>query len=362
MRVLSCVGARPQFIKAAVVSSELKRRGVEEFLVHTGQHYDPAMSAVFFRDLPLPAPSHELGVGSGTHGAQTGAMMERLDPIVRDVAPDFVLVYGDTNSTLAAALVAAKLNVPVAHVEAGLRSFDRTMPEEVNRVVTDHVSSVLFAPNAQAARQLAYEGIAHGVFVVGDVMVDLARRVAATLPARPPILDRFGLEPQTYGVATVHRAANTDDRARFAAIVDGLRRVDMPIVFPAHPRTRSIAIAAGAGTQDNLILCEPLTYFETIALAARARMIFTDSGGLQKEAFVLRVPCVTLRDTTEWTETLDAGWNVLADANAENIVRAARRRLPAGQSTLPYPANASAAIVDVLSYESERSSRYVLAR
>lgn len=347
MRVLTCVGARPQFIKAAVVSSELQRRGVEEVLVHSGQHYDATMSDVFFKELPLPKPAYELAVGSAGHGAQTGRMMERLEPIVESERPDWLVVYGDTNSTLAGALVGAKLHVPVAHVEAGLRSFNRSMPEEINRIVTDHVSTLLFAPTESAARQLASEGIAHGVVVVGDVMVDLARRVAATLPARPAILARFGMQPREYGVATVHRAANTDDKERFLRILEGLRRVDMPIVFPAHPRTRALAVTSGAGSGDNIILCEPLSYLEMIALTARAATVFTDSGGLQKEAFVLHVPCVTLREETEWLETLEGGWNVLAGANPETIARNGRRLIAVKPSN-PLSGHAAQTIVESL--------------
>ncbi|HTU80636.1 MAG TPA: UDP-N-acetyl glucosamine 2-epimerase, partial [Candidatus Acidoferrales bacterium] len=241
MRVLSCVGARPQFVKAAVLSAELERRGIEEVLVHTGQHYDFSMSDVFFDELSIPKPKYELGVGSAGHGEQTGEMMRRLEPIVAAEAPDWTIVYGDTNSTLAGALVAAKLGIGVAHVEAGLRSFNRSMPEEINRIVADHVATLLLVPNERAAAQLRSEGIAGEVRVVGDLMVDLCARVGRTLPELPPVLERFGLRPGEYGVATVHRAGNTDDPARFGRIVEGLRRAGFPIVFPVHPRTLPIA-------------------------------------------------------------------------------------------------------------------------
>ena len=348
MRVLTCVGARPQFVKAAVLSEEFECRGIDEVLVHTGQHYDPEMSDVFFEELPIRKPSYELGVGSAGHGAQTGMMMERLEPVVIAEEPDWLIVYGDTNTTLAGALVGAKLHVPVAHVEAGLRSFNRSMPEEVNRIVADHVASLLLAPTERAAAQLAHEGVEDGVVVTGDLMADLVRRVAATLAKRPAILDRFGLRAHAYGVATIHRASNTDDAATFARLLEGLRRAGMPIVFPVHPRTRNAALASGAGTDDNLTLCAPLSYLEMIALVARAAVVFTDSGGLQKEAFMLRVPCVTLRSETEWTETLEHGWNVLAGSDPGAIAHAAHRAIPMERRELYGSGGAASAIADAL--------------
>ncbi len=358
MRVLSVVGARPQFVKAAVLSAELKRRGIEEVLVHTGQHYDASMSDVFFEQLDIPKPRYELGVGSAPHGAQTGEMMRRLEPILAAETPSWTIAYGDTNSTLAAALVAAKAGVPVAHVEAGLRSFNRRMPEEINRIVADHVATLLLVPNARAAAQLASEGIERGVRVVGDLMVDLAARVAADLPARPEILERFGVEPGGYGVATVHRASNTDDEATFRRIVEGLRSIAMPIVFPVHPRTRAVAARCGAGDGDNLIVSEPLAYFEATALLGRARALFTDSGGMQKEAYVLRVPCVTLREETEWVETLEDGWNVLAGSDPEAIRRAAGRPIPR-RHVPQFPLGAASAIAAALLEGADASDRRV---
>lgn len=335
MRVLSVLGARPQFVKAALLSAEFSRRGVDEVLVHTGQHYDASMSDVFFQQLGIPEPKYNLAVGSGGHGAQTGEMLKRLEPVVQEERPDWVLVYGDTNSTLAGALAAAKLRVPVAHVEAGLRSFNRDMPEEVNRIVTDHVADMLFVPNGGAAEQLAKEGITRGVCVVGDLMVDLALRAAREIPENPPILATLGVRPRAYAVATIHRAANTDDRRTFSRIIEGLRSVAFPVVFPVHPRTKSIALEAGAGTGDNIILCEPQPYMEMMSLVARSCAVFTDSGGLQKEAFVMKVPCVTLREETEWLETLDDGWNVLAGSDPRRIAAASRRLTPVRQGT-PY--------------------------
>jgi UDP-GlcNAc3NAcA epimerase len=348
MRVLSVVGARPQFVKAAVLSAELAERGIEEILIHTGQHYDADMSDVFFEELKIPKPRYELGVGSAGHGAQTGEMMRRLEPIAVAERPDAMLVYGDTNSTLAGALVGAKLCIPVAHVEAGLRSFNRAMPEEINRIVADHVSSWLFVPNARARAQLASEGILDGVVEVGDLMVDLVARVAKTLPKSPPVLERFGVTPYAYGVATIHRASNTDDPQTFGRLIDGLQAVDMPIVFPVHPRTRGIAEAQGVGKNDNIIVSSPLSYGETIALLSRACVVFTDSGGMQKEAYVLRVPCVTLREETEWLETLEDGWNVLAGSDPQKIARSARRLMPAKQKNHYGDGLSAEAIVNAL--------------
>jgi UDP-N-acetylglucosamine 2-epimerase len=332
VKILTVVGARPQFIKAALLSRELRAaEGVREVLVHTGQHYDYKMSDVFFEQLGMADPEYSLSVGSGPHGEQTAEMMRRLEPVVLAEAPDWVLVYGDTNSTLAGALVAAKLPpVRLAHVEAGLRSFDRSMPEEVNRLVADRLAQLNLAPHAGAAEQLAREGITAGVEVVGDLMVDLVKQTAAALPLRPAVLDRFELTPKQYAVTTIHRAANTGGEATFAALVAGLRRLPFPVIFPVHPRTRARVEALGVGGgRDNIRVCEPLSYGEMIALQRHARAVLTDSGGMQKEAYVLGVPCVTLRPHTEWSETLEDGWNVLAGCDPEIIERAALRSAPA---------------------------------
>lgn len=348
MRVLSVVGARPQFVKAALLSAEFAQRGIEEVLVHTGQHYDASMSDVFFEQLRIPEPKYNLGVGSGGHGAQTGEMLRRLEPIVQEEAPDWLLVYGDTNSTLAGALVGAKLHVRVAHVEAGLRSFNRRMPEEINRIVADHVGDLLLVPNQQAARQLGSEGITQGVRVVGDLMVDLAMQVAQGIPERPALLDRLNVMPRSYGVATIHRAANTDDPQTFERLIEGLRNAGMPVIFPVHPRTRAVAAHVRAGYDDNLILIDPLPYMEMMELVARASVVFTDSGGLQKEAFVMKVPCVTLREETEWLETLEDGWNVLAGSDPQKIAMAARRPTPMRQGTPYGDGHAARNIVEAL--------------
>jgi UDP-N-acetylglucosamine 2-epimerase len=348
MRVLSVVGARPQFVKAALLSREFRMRGVDERLAHTGQHYDERMSDVFFDELDLPAPHWHLGVGSGSHANQTAHMMMRLEPIVLECEPDCVLVYGDTNSTLAGALVASKLGVPLVHVEAGLRSFDRTMPEEINRLVADRLSDLLLAPGESSAAQLRREGVEHPVEVVGDLMVDLAVHAAERLPARPAILEHFGVHADQFAVATIHRAANTDNTAVFARLIAGIRKSGFPTIFPVHPRTRPLVEAFHVGGSDGIITCEPLSYLDMLALQLHARVVITDSGGMQKEAISLGTPCVTLRDRTEWTETLEADWNVLAGSDPVAIARAASRPRPA-QRIAPFGVGDSARrIVDAI--------------
>ena len=319
MKVLTVVGARPQFVKAAAVSRHLAGPH-EECLVHTGQHYDDEMSAVFFEELGIAEPAYDLGVGSDTHARQTATMMTRLDEIVVSEAPDTVLVYGDTNSTLAAALVAAKREPSVTHVEAGLRSHNWRMPEEVNRVLTDHCSDLLFAPSESAVDTLGREGITRGVHDVGDVMYDAVLRVSERLPDRPAVLDDFGVT-EPYVVATVHRPRNTDDPSRLAAIVEGLASVPYPVVFPAHPRTEDALREYGLWERatGGLVVTGPLGYLEFVGLLAGATRVLTDSGGVQKEAFYLGTPCVTVREETEWHETVEAGWNRLIAPDPEAI-------------------------------------------
>ena len=335
MKVVSVVGARPQFIKAAPVSRALRRRN-DEVLVHTGQHYDPNLSAAFFDELEIPEPDHNLGVGSGAHGAQTGTMLARIEEVLLEERPDRVLVYGDTNSTLAGSLAAAKLGMHLTHVEAGLRSHRRTMPEEVNRVVTDHLSDLLLCPTGQAAENLSREGITRGVHVVGDVMADALDSALARLEARPGVLGRFALDRDDYYLATVHRAGNTDNRERLGGILAALQRLDRKVVFPMHPRTRAaIERFELAMPAPPVVVAEPLGYLDTVALESHARVILTDSGGIQKEACWLGIPCVTLREETEWTETVAHGWNVLAGADPDRIVSAVRSaRRPAGEKRL----------------------------
>ncbi|MBO6575361.1 MAG: UDP-N-acetylglucosamine 2-epimerase (non-hydrolyzing) [Rhodothermales bacterium] len=326
MTVLSVVGARPQFVKAAVVSRAIRDAGIREVLVHTGQHYDERMSRVFFDELGIPRPDVNLAVGSGSHAAQTGGMMTALEGLLQaGEKPDWVLVYGDTNSTIAAALVAAKLHVPLAHVEAGLRSFNRRMPEEINRVVTDRLSTLLYCPTRTAVDHLAAEGIRDGVLLSGDVMLDATRHFSALAEERVNLATLTDHAPGAYHVATVHRAENTDDPARLAAILDGLGRLKKPVLLPAHPRVRALL----SSVPKNVLVREPATYLELLTLVRNADRVYTDSGGLQKEAVWLGRPCVTLRDETEWVETCEGGWNRVVGANAD-AMEAAETRDPDG--------------------------------
>jgi len=324
LKILTVVGARPQFIKAAAVSRALAAGGCEEVIVHTGQHYEAVMSDVFFERMRIASPRHHLGVGSAPHGAQTGRMLEEIEKTILAESPDLLLVYGDTNSTLAGALAAAKLHVPVAHVEAGLRSFNRRMPEELNRVLTDHASSLLFAPTDAAVANLRNEGITEGVHRTGDVMFDAARLFAGEVGAEAAqVPARFGRERGSYALLTVHRAENTDDKVRWESIAAGIARVArelVPVLWLVHPRVRERAKQLHL---PNVTLLDPQPYFETQALVMNARLVLTDSGGLQKEACFHRVPCVTLRDETEWVELLEAGVNRLAGSDADAIFAAA---------------------------------------
>ncbi|GAB4226992.1 MAG: O-antigen biosynthesis protein WlbD [Methyloligellaceae bacterium] len=312
-RILSIVGARPQFIKAAALSRVfLEAQDFAEILVHTGQHFDANMSAVFFEELAIPEPAYNLDIHGGSHGRMTGRMLEALEAVIEQERPHWVLVYGDTNSTLAGALAAAKLNIPVIHVEAGLRSFNRTMPEEINRVMADHLSQLLLCPTAEAVANLAREGITSGVHQVGDVMYDatLFAKEAAARSSR--ILDTLSLRPGSYSLCTVHRAENTDDEARFRKVLAFLEAAaqEAPVIFPIHPRTRQTLARYGIEPRG-IRLIDPVGYFDMHALLSGAATVYTDSGGLQKEAYFHRVPCVTLRDETEWVETVEAGWNRL---------------------------------------------------
>ncbi len=310
--ILTVVGARPQFIKAAPVSRALAARGMRKILVHTGQHFDAGMSDVFFAELEIPDPAYNLDIHSLGHGAMTGRMLERLEAVMQTEKPDAVLVYGDTNSTMAGALADAKLNIPVAHVEAGLRSFNRRMPEEINRVVTDHLSTLLLCPTTAAVEHLAAEGITRGVHLVGDVMFDVTLASTDIAERRSRIIETLGLAPHAYAVSTVHRAENTDDRARLEAVMAWLEAAarQTPVVMPVHPRTRQ-QLARWSIRPANVRLIDPLGYLDMTRLVHHAAAVFTDSGGLQKEAYFHRVPCVTLRDETEWLETIEAGWNRL---------------------------------------------------
>lgn len=346
VKIVNVVGARPQFIKAAAVCRALRAcGGLADLLVHTGQHYDFEMSDVFFAELGLPAPDRSLGVGSGTHARQTGGIMVALEEVLASERPDLVLVYGDTNTTLAGALTAAKLHVPVGHVEAGLRSFNRSMPEEINRVVADHLSSLHFCPTGTAVDNLRAEGISEGVHLVGDVMDDILRLSVAR--RREGVLAELGVEPGSYYLMTLHRAGNTDDEARLEAIVRAVGKLDRPVIFPVHPRTRKAMEAAGIRPEGQLRPVPPVGYLDFIALEASARAVLTDSGGVQKEAYLLGVPCVTLRTETEWPETVEAGWNFLADVDADAIVAGAEREPPGERPELFGDGRAAERIVEI---------------
>lgn len=350
IKICTIVGARPQFIKAAAISRAVAARNrshasppVAELLLHTGQHYDDGMSDVFFRELAIPDPAYNLGVGSGTHGWQTGTMLAKIEEVLLEERPDWVLIYGDTNSTLAGALAAAKLHIRIAHVEAGLRSFNRRMPEEINRVVADRLSDLLLCPSLTAVANLAAEGIggetavaasslalkdtiqktSPQVVVTGDVMAD-ALLFAAGMASAGDILVRLQLKPKDYLLATVHRAENTENSARLGNILAAFGALPDTVIFPIHPRTRKLLEQTSCSVPKNVKIIEPLGYFDMIALQKSARMLLTDSGGMQKEAYWLKVPCVTLREETEWVETVTLGWNVLAGADRDRIIEAVR--------------------------------------
>jgi UDP-GlcNAc3NAcA epimerase len=356
MRIVTIIGARPQFIKAAPVSRAIAARpGLEEVLLHTGQHFDEMMSEVFFREMRIAEPKYNLGVGGLSHGAMTGRMLEAIEKVLLKERPDRVLVYGDTNSTLAGALAAAKLDLPVAHVEAGLRSFNMAMPEEVNRRLTDHLCALLFAPTMAAVENLRREGITQGVHRTGDVMYDAALQFLALAESRGDTLGRLGLAPKGYVLATVHRAENTDDPGRLRTIVEALAAVaaETPVLLPLHPRTREALEALGVTVPRGVRIVEPVGFLDMVVLEKNARAIATDSGGVQKEAYFYGVPCVTLREETEWVELVEAGANRLApprDARmVHGAIRAALSAGPrAGGASLYGDGNASGRIVETL--------------
>ena len=327
MKFTTIIGARPQFIKAAPLSAEL-RKSHREALVHTGQHYDANMSDVFFSELGIPRPDYSLGIGGGTHGEQTGRMLEAIEKVLVKESPDAVIVYGDTNSTVAGALAAAKLHIPVAHVEAGLRSFNRDMPEEINRVVADHLSKWCFCPSQVSVRQLAAEGIVDGVFDVGDIMADSVRMFLPRAAEASRILETTGVSPKRFALATIHRPANTDSEASMRTILGALARLDVPVVLPLHPRTRGALGRYGMlewlGSQKNIVAVSPLGYLDMLQLQSNAAFIVTDSGGVQKEAYYVGTPCLTVRGETEWVETVESGWNRLLDVDEGEIVEAAK--------------------------------------
>ncbi|MCK2026930.1 UDP-N-acetylglucosamine 2-epimerase (non-hydrolyzing) [Microbacterium sp. SSW1-47] len=351
VKIVSVVGARPQFVKLAPIHHAARAAGVEHVIVHTGQHYDPLLSDVFFEDLGIGAPDVHLGVGSGSHGVQTGAMLGALDAVFDEHRPDWVLVYGDTNSTVAAALSAVKLHIPVAHLEAGLRSFNRRMPEEHNRVLTDHAADLLLAPTQVAVDHLTREGLAERTVLVGDVMTDVLFDVRDRVARRAADEgERLDAAEGEYYLATIHRAENTDDPARLRQVVEALAGLDRPVVLLAHPRVVAKAAAHGIDLdRGSLTSRPPLAYPDLIAAAAASAGVVTDSGGLQKEAFLLRVPCTTVRTETEWVETVELGWNVLANTR-EEIAAAVTRPRPAVTDAAPYgDGHAAERVIAVLS-------------
>jgi len=330
LKILSIVGARPQFVKAGIVSREIRNRGLKEVFVHTGQHYDFNMSEVFFKELNLPKPDYYLGIGSGLHGEQTGKMLIEIEKVLLTEKPDVVLVYGDTNSTLAGALASSKLHIPVAHVEAGLRSYNKKMPEEINRVLTDHISNYLFAPTETAVKNLEREGIKEGVYNVGDVMYDVALESINKVDEEK-VLSKFKLKPKEYVLTTIHRAENTDNKENLKAILEALYELSkkgFKIMFPIHPRTKKAMENFGLKINAaNIILTEPVSYFEMLALGKNAKVIITDSGGIQKEGYFFGTPCVIPRNETEWVELIDIGFNVLTGTKKDKIIEAVEKIL-----------------------------------
>ncbi len=351
MKVLTVVGNRPQFIKAAAVSGPLRERH-EEILVHTGQHHDDSLSRVFFAELGLARPEHELGIAGGSNTSQTARMLAALEPLVGAVRPDAALVYGDTNSTLAGALAAAQGGIPLVHVEAGMRSFDRAMPEELNRVLCDHASDLLLCSSETAAANLAAESVAGHVQVVGDVMVDVALRWQPAARANEAVPAAYGLTPDGYLLLTAHRAGNVDDPRRLHELVGLIRALPPPVLFPVHPRTRARLKDEGLletlSDSEGVQLTGPLGYAEFSALVCHARAVLTDSGGVQKEAYLAGVPCVTLRANTEWVETVAAGWNTLVDLDAHAALAALDRRAPVERPRLYGDGHASERCVEAI--------------
>lgn len=319
MKILTVVGARPQFIKAAAVSNIIRNEH-EEILVHTGQHYDENMSKIFFEELKIPRPNYNLGVGSGGHGTQTGAMLMQLEDLYMKEKPDMVLVYGDTNSTFAGALCASKLLIPVAHIEAGLRSFNMNMPEEQNRILTDHISKYLFVPTTSAVRNLSREGITNGVHNVGDVMYDATLNFTEISKEKSTIMEKLSLSQEEFILTTIHRAENTNDINRLRNIIEALNESGQKIILPLHPRTKKYMDDYGLNFSDNIKIIEPVGYLDMISLEMHCKKIVTDSGGVQKEAFFMNKPCITMRDETEWVETVENGWNIIAGTDKAKIL------------------------------------------
>ena len=320
MKIITVIGARPQFIKSAPVSKAIANAGYQEYLIHTGQHYDYGMSKVFFEEMGIPEPLINLGIGSGTHAQQTGQMLIGIESVLMTHKPDLVLVYGDTNSTLAGALAAAKLQIKLAHIEAGLRSYNRQMPEEHNRVLTDHCSNLLFCPTQTAVNNLAREGIVKSVYLVGDTMYDAVLQFGKIAEQSSKILQTLKLNPKGYLLTTIHRAYNTDTPEVLSGILSAFHQIDEIIIFPIHPRTLQVMNASQLTIPDNVRLIDPVGYLDMLILEKNARIILTDSGGMQKEAYFFEVPCLTLRPETEWVETVESGWNILVGTDTDLIL------------------------------------------
>jgi UDP-GlcNAc3NAcA epimerase len=325
MKIVTIIGARPQFIKAAVISRAIRQRSeeIKELIIHTGQHFDSNMSDIFFEELDIPKPDFHLGVGGGTHGQNTGRMLEKIEEVLLQEMPDYVLVYGDTDSTLAGTLAAVKLHIPVAHVEAGLRSFNKKMPEEINRILTDHASDILFTPTLTAVKNLENEGVS-GIKInqVGDVMFDAALYYGAKVEQNSSLLDDLGILSKKYALVTLHRAENVDNKARLCSIFDGLAKYTNQIILPLHPRTKKMLQNFGISLPTNIKIIDPIGYLDMILLEKHADLIATDSGGVQKEAYFHKVPCITLRDQTEWIELVEHGVNILTGADTAAIIDA----------------------------------------
>tara|TARA_B100001059_G_scaffold206217_1_gene216855 strand:- start:4887 stop:5957 length:1071 start_codon:yes stop_codon:yes gene_type:complete len=352
MKITTIIGARPQFIKAAMVSRAISQSGIKEDIIHTGQHFDKNMSEIFFEEMGIKKPSINLGIGGGTHGKNTGRMIEAIEKVLLDQKADCVLVYGDTDSTLAGSLAASKLHIPVAHVESGLRSFNRKMPEEINRVLTDHISNILFIPTKNAELNLKSEGIKEeSIYFVGDVMYDAALYFGEVAKKESSILDRLDVNANEYSLVSIHRAENTDDFKRLHSIISGLKHYNKTIIFPMHPRTKKYLKKFELKVPTNVIEIPPVGFLDMIMLEMNANLIATDSGGVQKEAFFHKIPCVTLREETEWVELIDSGWNKLAPpTDSKKITKILNNSLGnIGKNITPYGnGNASELIANAL--------------
>lgn len=351
MKIITLIGARPQFIKCAPLSIKLRQEH-NEILVHTGQHYDVEMSDIFFDELNISKPIYNLGIGSGNHGEQTGKILIEIEKVLNKEKPDLVLVYGDTNSTLAGALAAVKMHIKLIHIEAGLRSFDRRMPEEINRVLIDHASDILFCPTQTAVDNLKNEGINNNVHLVGDVMLDALEYNLKNAEKKSMILQTLGIKAGEYLVATIHRPSNTDNENNLANIVDAFCNVDIQIVFPMHPRTEKMLKQHGLwvklSNKNTVIITKPLGYLDMIFLMSHSAKIITDSGGIQKEAYVLKVPCITLRENTEWIETIESGKNILVESTKDTIIEAINEFNPNGIYRNIFLKNASVKMCDII--------------